>query len=351
MGSLHAEWLPRDQALPWEEAWQAALYGPEGFFTAGAGPAAHFRTAVHAAPGPLATAVARLARREGCTAVLDIGAGRGELLVALTTCPEAAGLGLHGVDVVPRPPELPGAVGWSTCIEATPPAAFAGALVVAWELLDDVPCPVLERDDDGVWRRVLVHPVSGIEDLGDPADEADLDWCRRWWPTDAAEEGDRIEIGRPREDLWGGLVLRAAASRRSSGTTGSSVLLAVDYRHERSGRPPAGSLAGYRSGRLVPPVPDGTTNITAHVALDAVAEAGARAGATSTRLTDQRTALTELGLGSPGGMGSPGDEPPSGEPHEFGGEEALRRLAGRSAVAELLDPGSLGSFGWLLQRV
>ena len=33
------------------------------------------------------------------------------------------------------------------------------------------------------------------------------------------------------------------------------------------------------------------------------------------------------------------------------GQGLLRLLAARSQAAELLDPGSLGGFGWLLQRV
>jgi SAM-dependent MidA family methyltransferase len=334
MGSLHHRWLP------WDQAWQAALYGPDGFFTTGAGPAAHFRTAVHAAPGPLASVIAGLARDQGCTAVLDIGAGRGELLSAMAGRPEAAGLGLHGVDVVPRPGGLPDVIGWSAGIEATPPGAFAGALVVAWELLDDVPCPVLEVDSDGVLRTVLVNPDSGEEELGGLADDTDLDWCRRWWPMDALGEGDRVEVGRPRDDMWAGLVRRAAAP----GRTADGVLLAVDYAHERSSRPPAGSLSAFRAGRLVPPVPDGTADITAHVALDAVAAAGQVAGATRTWLTDQRTALTELGLHVPVPSPSP---PRDAEPVR----PSLDELTERSLIAELLDRGSLGSFGWLLQRV
>lgn len=323
--------------LPWDVAWQSALYGPGGFFTAGAGPAAHFRTAVHAAPGPLAGAISRLARQHGCTGVLDIGAGRGELLTALAASPEASGLALHGVDVVARPAGLPDAVGWSTGLSTTPDTTFAGALVVAWELLDDVPCPVLEMDDEGVLRTVLVDPVTGIEELGPPATTEDLDWCRRWWPLDEADEGDRVEVGRTRDELWAGLVRRAVAV---SGT--GAVLLAVDYAHSRSDRPAGGSLTGYRAGRMVPARPDGTVNVTAHVALDAVAAAGEAAGAVETRLTDQRTALLELGTGALAASGPP--------PATENGAELLRRLAERSQVTELLDLGSLGSFGWLLQR-
>ena len=326
---------------PWSQAWERALYGPGGFFTAEAGPAAHFRTAVHAAPDLLAGALLQLARDHGRTRVLDLGAGRGELLTAMAE-PGGTGPALHGADVVPRPAALPESVGWSAGLAAVPDEAFDDALVVAWELLDDVPCPVLEVDDDGVTRVVHVDPATGRESLGAPPDPDDAAWCAAWWPLDAAEPGDRAEVGRPRDVLWASIAARAAATRHGA------TLLAVDYHHLRTDRPPTGTLTGYRAGRAVPPVPDGRSDVTAHVALDAVAAAGETAGATATRLTDQRTALRELGLGQPG-VGEPGLGEPA--PLPTGGAELLRALAHRSAVAELLDPGALGGFGWLLQHV
>jgi SAM-dependent MidA family methyltransferase len=323
---------------PWQQAWHEALYGPGGFFTADPGPAGHFRTAVHAAPALLAGALTRLAIAEGCTAVLDVGAGRGELLTAITEHPDGAGLRLHGLDVVPRPDSLPDRIAWTRGLDRLPDDAFDDALVVAWELLDDVPGPVLELDDDDVPRVVLVDPVTGRERLGDPAGDADLDWCQRWWPLVGAEPGDRIEIGAPRDAVWADLIGRAA------GTDRGAVLLAVDYAHRRDDRPPVGSLTGFRLGRAVPPVPDGSCDLTAHVALDAVAAAGELAGATGTRLTDQATALRELGVGA-----APAPDPDGAQ--RIDGVGLLQRLVSTSEAAELLDRGSLGGFGWLLQRV
>jgi SAM-dependent MidA family methyltransferase len=291
---------------PWHEAWSEALYGPDGFYRRPEGPAGHFRTAAHAAPAELAAAVARLAAGTGCTAVVDVGAGRGELLTALDAHAGDAGppLALHGVDVVDRPPALPAAVGWSRSVPRV-----RDALVVAWELLDVVPCPVLEVDADGVPRVVLVDG-AGREQLGPPAGGADLAWCATWWPADGLAEGDRIEVGRPRDALWAALVADVAIA-------GGGALLAVDYAHDAGTRPPPGSLTGYRAGRAVPPRPDGGSDVTAHVALDAVARAGVAAGAVRTLLTRQDVALRALGATS----------------------------------AELLDPGALGGFGWLLQTL
>ena len=131
---------PRGDWQPWETAWQAALYGPAGFYRRPEGPAGHFRTASHAAPRELAVAVRRLAAENGCTAVVDVGAGRGELLRALGE-PQPGGHpqpALHGVDLVPEPADLP--AGWSSAIDDVPVDAWRDALVIGWELLDVVPC-------------------------------------------------------------------------------------------------------------------------------------------------------------------------------------------------------------------
>ena len=292
-----------DPARPWRDAWADALYSEGGFYRRPEGPAGHFRTAVHAAPRELAAAVARLAAECGCRAVVDVGTGRGELLRALHALPGHS-LALHGVEIADRPADLPPQIAWSRRAPRVP-----DALVVAWELLDVVPCPVLEVDDEGVVRTVLVDQV-GRESLGPPADPADLAWCTTWWPLQELEPGDRVEVGRGRDTQWASLVGGVAVA-------GGGVLLAVDYGHHRRSRPAAGSLSGFRAGRAVPPRPDGTTDVTAHVALDAIAAAGEAAGATATLLTRQDVALRALGVTS----------------------------------AELLDPGALGGFGWLLQAV
>ncbi len=299
---------------PWRAAWQDALHGPGGFYLRPEGPAGHFRTAAHAAPTTLARALARLARAAGCERVLDVGAGRGELLTALARLEDGGPpLGLHGVDVVDRPALLPPAVGWTRADRGIPYAAFAGALVVAWEVLDTVPCPVLEVDDDGRARTVLVEPATGRERLGGPAGDDERAWCRRWWPLDSAGPGDRVEVGLTRDAWWQGHV-------RLLERLGPGLLLAVDYAHDAAARPPLGTLSGYRRGRLVPPVPDGSCDVTAHVALDAVEAAGRAAGAAPGVLLRQDEALAALGVR---------DTDPGAD--------------------ELLDAGGLGGFTWLLQ--
>lgn len=312
--------------MPWDAAWSAALYGPHGFYRRPEGPAGHFRTAGHAGGQVLAGALLRLAAEHGATAIVDVGAGRGELLTALahpTTPDGPSPPRLHGVDVVDRPGALPARVSWSCGLDATDEAVFEGALVVAWEVLDVIACPVLQCTD-GALRVVLVE-ADGTERLGEPAGRAEQEWCRRWWPVG---EGERAEAGTTRDAWWAALVTRAS-------TAGAVALLAVDYAHHRADRPPGGSLVGYRAGRLVPPIPDGSCDLTAHVALDAVAAAGERAGARTVELTDQRTALRRLGVRG---------RLREGEPWSA---SALARVA---TEAELIDAGGLGGFGWLVQR-
>ena len=149
---------PPPTDLPtWKRAWDAALYGPDGFFRRET-PAAHFRTSVHAST-LFAQAVVALARDEGLQTIVDIGAGRGELLTAIRAIdPE---LDLLGVEVAARPAGLDEAIAWTTAL----PESVDG-LVVANEWLDDIPCHVVEVGDDGEVRVVHVDPGTGEEILG-----------------------------------------------------------------------------------------------------------------------------------------------------------------------------------------
>src|SRR5689334_20025288 len=90
---LHRRFAPRLADVTnvgWRSAMAGALYGTGGFFTRSAeGPADHFRTSVHASP-LFAGALLRLIRRVDAALggpdrldVVDVGAGRGELLAAL----------------------------------------------------------------------------------------------------------------------------------------------------------------------------------------------------------------------------------------------------------------------------
>ncbi|MET0424342.1 MAG: SAM-dependent methyltransferase [Actinoplanes sp.] len=305
----------------------AGLYGPGGFFVRDdAGPGGHFRTSVHASPlfaGALVRLVlevdAALGRPERFDLV-DVGAGRGELLSTLRALlPGDLGQRVRftGVEVAPRPDALDPAIAWQPDV----PDGIVG-LLVATEWLDNVPLDVLDRDDSGRLRKVLVDPATGHESLGGPADVADLFWLHRWWT------GDRVEVGWPRDAAWADAV----------GQVRRGVAVAIDYGHLRDGRPAYGTLTGYRAGRQVSPVPDGSCDVTAHVAMDSAAYAAG----VPYRLVRQRDALKALGVDG----GRPALDRAATDPGGY-----VRALAAAGAAAELLEPGGLGGHWWLLHTI
>lgn len=307
----------------WRAATERALYGPGGFYLRPEGPAGHFRTSVHASP-LFARAVARLLEEVaeelggGEVAFVDMGAGRGELVTGvLAALPAGFPVRAYAVERAARPPGLDERVTWL----ADPPHGVRG-LLFANEWLDNVPADVAEADADGVPREVLVRP-DGTERLGAPVSGEDARWLERWWPL--REPGERAEIGRTRDEAWAGAVA----------TLSAGLAVAVDYGHVASARPRYGTLTGFRGGREVPPVPDGTCDITSHVALDACA-------GPSAELLPQREALTLLGI--------TGTRPPlslaSTDPTAY-----VRTLARAGEAAELTSRGGLGDFLWLRERV
>lgn len=277
--------------MRFRQAWDAALYGPSGFYRRER-PAAHFRTSVHASP-LFGQAIARLAEQVGATQVSDIGAGEGELGRVL----RAAGLTVVDVELDDDlPPHLTG-------------------LVIANEWLDNLPCEVAELDEAGVPRYLLADQT-----LGDVVEGNDLTWLDKWWPL--ADPGDRAEIGLLRDEAWANVV-----SRLDDG-----VAIAIDYGHVLPERPPYGTLTGFRAGHECEVTLDGSCDITAHVALDSLA------AAVGGELTTQRDALKALGVSA----GRPSQELARTEPLRY-----LAELSSAGEAAELLNPSGLGSFGWV----
>jgi SAM-dependent MidA family methyltransferase len=261
--------------------------------------------------------------------LVDIGAGRGELLGQVLAGagaePELARrITAHAVEVIPRPAGLDPRIRWC----ASPPPSITG-LAVASEWLDNIPLDVVELTAAGP-AVVEVDPATGAERPGPPPHQADLSWMRAWWPLRAP--GDRAEVGRPRCEAWAGVV---RSLRRG-------VALAADYGHLKATRPGCGTLTGYLAGRAVLALPDGSRDVTAHVAFDACAAAGRRAGAEQTLLTTQREALRRLGVD--------GRRPPlalaASDPERY-----VRELCHATEKAELTDAAGLGGFGWLVQTV
>ncbi len=294
-----------------------ALYGPDGFYRrtrAGR----HFRTSPNAS-ALFAGAMCRLAvtvddalGRPDPFDLIDVGAGDGSLLAAVAANAPARWR-LTAVELAPRAGT---AVRWRCDI---PPCA---GLLIANEWLDNVPCDVVELTADGP------RLVRTDNTLGAAPSEAAGGWLARWWPLPVI--GRRAEIGLGRDEAWAGAV----------GRLDRGVAVAIDYAHTSSDRPPYGTLTGYRDGRQVAPIADGSCDLTAHVALDACAVAAAAGSEVSaTLLTTQRQALRALGV-------CPSRPVYGGDPLGY-----LRALSSAGEAAELIDPAGLGAFSWLAQAV
>ncbi|MER5932662.1 SAM-dependent methyltransferase [Streptomyces sp. NPDC002054] len=288
--------------IGWRAAMESALYGPDGFYVRpgdGTGPAGHFRTSVHASrlyAGAVARLLCRVDEelgRPGRLDLVDVGAGRAELLTGVLAALPAAVAGrvrAYAVERAARPEGLDPRIRWVP----EPPEGTTG-LLFANEWLDNVPLDVAE---DG--RYVLVAP-DGTESPGGPLTAADRDWLDRWWPG-----GGRAEIGRTRDEAWAAAV----------GSLARGLAVAVDYAHTAGARPAWGTLTGFRAGREVRPTPDGTCDVTAHVALDACAAAGAAALSkrASGAPASDGPASGGPGRGGPGPGGPGPGGPASGRP-------------------------------------
>ncbi len=317
-----------------------ALYGPRGFFRddrtgRGAGGAGgHFRTSLHVSElfaDALATIVVDVDERIGRPEpfdVVDIGAGGGLLVRRIADAVPghlARRMRITGVEVAPRPATLSPTVAWSA--DLPEPGQITG-VVFATEWLDNVPIDLATRHRDGTWRYALVDPTSGAESFGEPLDAGDEAWLARWWPQ-ARHEAD---LGAPRDRAWAQAV----------GTLRRGLALTVDYGHTRYARPPGTTMTAYRGGRTTQPVPDGSCDLTAHVAIDSARAAGEAVAGQPATLLRQRQALLTLGLNPT----RPPIDAATSDPIGY-----LRSLAAAGDAAELLDEHGLGGHFWLAQPV
>jgi SAM-dependent MidA family methyltransferase len=299
-------------------------------------PGHHFRTAA-GATGLLARMLLALIARSGISTVVDVGAGDGRLLAEVAA--RSPRLRLIGLDVRPAPPMLPRDAIWLTGrwdsragawrpgggaapvpLRSVIPAGPEPMLIVCSEWLDDLPA-VIAAGSSGDWHEVLVGP-DGTESVGGPVPAADTAWLDRWWPG----AGARAESGRTRDDAWSAVI----GCLRPTG--GLAVM--IDYGHHRDTRPRAGSLAGYRLGRQVPPSPSPEINLTAHVAIDSLQAAGEAAGARTDLVLTQRQAVERL-------------LPGTGRTERS--DDTLARLQETSERRLLAD--TLGDHWWLVQSV
>jgi SAM-dependent MidA family methyltransferase len=113
----------------------------------------------------------------------------------------------------------------------------------------------------------------------------------------------------------------------------SGLLVAVDYGHTRGERPSGGTLTAYHRGVQGEPVPDGTMDLTAHVAVDSLD------GDVAGRQRDVLRALGVLGQTPPLSLATS---------DALGYLRALERASGE---AGLIRPGGFGDFWWVVKRV
>jgi SAM-dependent MidA family methyltransferase len=250
---------------PWLAAWELAHYGPNGFYELNQNPEQNFRTMVMDDPATSAKIfeiVYENYLRIGSPnifTVMDAGSGNGNLAKEFQSYAAQNSL----------PWEIIEHNFSDGDIRNLSPIGGAGA-VIAHELLDDIPCQVVELADTLNPLRVYVDPETGYETLGEAISEQEANWLQKWWP--ATETGARREIGLTRDQTWERLLTLFDA--------GCAIM--IDYCTTQPDRErglfDAGTLTGYRHGRVQRPIPDGSMNITAHVCLESLIDAGKRLG-------------------------------------------------------------------------
>lgn len=259
-------------------AWEDTLTGDRSFYAGPNGdPYRHFATDIASSQAlvPLIRELLAVAGdlAGGPLTVVDVGSGAGGLLTRLATA--VTDVRLIGIDLRPRPVELESGIEWITGDARQVAGELRGVrgVVIAHEFLDDIPCAAIEADEHSRPRSIGADPLSRELIVGELLDSpADLAWLDRWWPV--TRPFMRTEIGRSRDDAWAAI----------TGMLDAGAALAIDYGHTRdervAGTWDGGTLVGYRDGRVVNPVADGSCNLTAHVAMDAVAAATSRARST-----------------------------------------------------------------------
>ncbi|MGB3187537.1 MAG: SAM-dependent methyltransferase [Ornithinimicrobium sp.] len=312
--------------VAWHEAWQEALYSPRGFYRAGGATDLPFSTSVHGVPHAalvMARALSVLADRHDLSTLIDVGAHLGQLGTALRQV--GSPLAYIGVDVNPRPRQMADIDEWVRSPGGPQlPDDLRGmrdVLVVAQEWLDVVPAVVASRGPAGGWHEVWVEARTGQSRPGPPVAAEDRQWLARW----VGPEVSMAEVGRSRDDA-----LRDLVDRVEHG-----MVVVIDYGHHRHTRPPQGSLRGYSEGRQLAPVPDGSMDLTADVAIDSLMSA---AGPWPRWALTQRAALGDL-LG-------PAQAPDyclaSQDPQAY-----LDGLAESGARHGLQAPEAFGGFWWV----
>ena len=339
------------ESLRFDAFMEFALYGePDGFYASGGGAGRRtgdFLTSVEVGPlfGRLVASLAdrcwEESGRPGDFTLVDAGAGRGTLarsvLAARPACAEllryvlverSAALRLAHGELIDSPP--------GPCVSLESRADLPGGplngLIVANELLDNLPCRLLERTVDG-WAEAFVRAESA-DGVGRFVEELR--------PLTAEEELVADALA-PEAPVGGRIPLAAAAVEwvgHALDTLRDGSLVVVDYTDTSASlaaRPAWEWVRTYRSGvRGHEPLVDvGSADITVEVPLDQVLAAH-----TGAAVCDQASFLRSLGID---------DLVDEGRAvwRERAAIGDLAALEARSRVHEadaLCDPSGLGAF-------
>jgi len=281
--------------MPFDAFMELCLYDPDGgFFSAGAvrpGTDADFVTSPEVSPwfGRLIGRWAAEQSRGGPATLLEIGGGSGSLLEPLVhevgdafeeiVAVEASGSARRAIaDRVPI-------VRIVDAISDVP--SEVRAVVVANEVLDNIPARLVERSSDG-WSELRVGESAGGLALQTIDADAGLSaWCDTW--LGVVPEG-AVLTAQMGVETWLRVLLEHFAATR---------ILIIDYAatterlvHRRRSDIVRG-FARQRTGHDVLASP-GATDITVDVNADVVVAVAEALGATVS-VTDQRSFLTELG--------------------------------------------------------
>jgi SAM-dependent MidA family methyltransferase len=215
------------------------------------------------------------------------------------------------------------------------PALTVDGLVLANELLDNLPFGIVERTERG-WSEIHVGFDALDDTLGELAVPIDTDEAlARWMLADVAV-GTRLPVPRVACD-W---IVRAAR------TIGRGPLILVDYfattdeLATRGQRSPGWLRTYHGHGRGADPlVAPGELDITADVSLAAVEHAAARAGVTIEAVMSQAEWLTTLGVEA---LVSDADAVVAAQP-SLREPQTIAATSLRNEAAALTDPAGLGA--------
>jgi SAM-dependent MidA family methyltransferase len=284
--------------IPFAEFMEEALYGEGGYYAGprpAIGPGGDYVTGSSLSAlfgGTTATLLTRMDDRLGLPAdLLEAGFGDGRHLAAVRDAlATRSARRLLAWDRVARP--APDGVTALAALDELVERPLEG-LIFSYELFDALPVHRLLRDGDGKWRELRVDLQEGRftwspGELADPGLPGGLGAA-----ASSVVEGQVVDLA----PGWGPLYERLATC------LGRGLLVTCDYGYERPRLLDArvrrhGTLACYRRQTVHrdPFVDVGSQDLTAHVDLTTLVEAGERAGLTTVALVSQAEWLGACGV-------------------------------------------------------